>query len=55
MSYCEGKPIYDQHDNGYCFFDEDIGAIHDNSYIHAVKGQRECRKCRKGLDLVNYC
>lgn len=54
-SYVEGKPIWNcKCEEGFCFDDEDIGEIHDNSFLYPVPNKRECRKCRKGLDLLGF-
>ena len=56
LSYVEGKALWNCHpdEDGICFDDENIGEIHLNHYLHAVKGARECRKCRKGLDIMSF-
>lgn len=56
MSYSEGQYLRcDNNDHdGICFEDDIIGDIHGNNYLHAVKNERECRKCRKGLDILLF-
>jgi hypothetical protein len=55
LSYCEGKYLncY-HHEDALCFWDENLGEIHDNSYLNAIENIRECRKCRKGIDLMSF-
>lgn len=54
-SYCEGQYIFclDDHD-GTCFCDDVMGDIHGNNPLHAIKRERECRRCAKGLDLMSF-
>ena len=54
LSYVEGTPRYNCCDDGVCFDDDNLGVIHNNSFLNTVKGKRECGKCRKSVDLTTY-
>ena len=49
-----GKPIYDDCEEGSCFRDYSLGEIHDNHYLNTIKGKRECKKCSEHVDLMTY-
>ena len=42
------------HEEGVCFYDNTLGEIHNNSYLHAIKNKRKCRKCRVSHQLEEY-
>jgi hypothetical protein len=56
MSYSEGQYLRcdNQDCDGICFEDDIIGDIHGNNPLNAVKHERECKKCRKGIDLLSF-
>lgn len=55
MSYVEGKRLRNcHHEDEYCFDDENLGEIHNNSCLNPIKGIRECMRCRKGIDLLGF-
>lgn len=37
----------------YCFYYQDVGEIHNNSYLNPCK-RLECRSCLKGVNLEVY-
>ena len=54
MSYCYGKEMFYCHEDSICFYDYQLGEIHNNSYVYAIKNKRKCRKCRVSHQLEEY-
>lgn len=58
LSYVLGKYLNcyfeDIHTDGYCFYDNRIGEIHNNHVLNPVKDSRKCRKCSKSNQLEEF-
>jgi hypothetical protein len=54
LSYVEGKNLYGCHEDGVCFDIDGVSIIHENHVLNPIFGMRECRKCRKGVDLMSF-
>lgn len=42
----------DNLEHEYCFYDNHLGEIHNNSYLNCADGI--CRNCQKGIDILVY-
>lgn len=59
LSYVNGQYLYacmnlEIHKDGICFYDNQLGELHNNSYLYAIKNKRKCRKCRVANQLEEF-
>lgn len=54
LSYVEGKILFQCHEEGICINSDDIGEFHAINVLHPIKDVRECRRCRKGMDIMSF-
>ena len=58
LSYVKGHYLWchqeDIHTDGYCFYDNTIGEIHNNHILNRVKDIRKCRRCRVAQQLEDF-